>query len=160
MKSAFHFGKPVVYYEKQIKEGENMEESKVPQAAQNRMVGFIAYCGAELIKCSPGEGCETRVVIQPHHRNFYGNVHGGMISTLMDATAGLTASFAGPEQRPAVTRSADIHYFLPVSGAEILAKGHVIRAGKTMCLVYVDVLNADETICATGAFEYFYVDHH
>ena len=128
MKSAFHFGKPVVYYEKQTKEGENMEESKVPQAAQNRMVGFIAYCGAELLKCSPGEGCETRVVIQSHHRNFYGNVHGGMISTLMD----------------------DV----------MTALGHVIRAGKTMCLVYVDVMDDKDTICATGAFEYFYVDKH
>ena len=136
-----------------------MEQNKVPQEAQDRMVGFIAYCGAELLRCSPAEGCETRVVIQPHHRNFYGNVHGGMISTLMDATAGLTASFAGPEQRPAVTRSADIHYFLPVTGEYILAQGHVIRAGKTMCLVYVDVLNADDTICATGAFEYFYIDN-
>ena len=137
-----------------------MEETcKVPESAQNRMVGFIQYCGGELLECGQ-QGVTMRIRIQPHHCNFYGNVHGGLISTMMDATAGLTASFAGPEQRPAVTRSADIHYFLPVSGAEIFAKGHVIRAGKTMCLVYVDVLNADDTICATGAFEYFYVDHH
>ena len=135
-------------------------ENQVPQAAQERMVGFIRYCGGELLTCSPEAGVLMRIPIRPHHLNFYGKVHGGLISTIMDATAGLTASFAGAEQRPAVTRSADIHYFLPVSGSEIFAKGHVIRAGKTMCLVYVDVLNADDTICATGAFEYFYVDHH
>lgn len=135
-------------------------ENQVPQAAQERMVGFIRYCGGELLTCSPEAGVLMRIPILPHHLNFYGKVHGGLISTIMDATAGLTASFAGAEQRPAVTRSADIHYFLPVSGSEIFAKGHVIRAGKTMCLVYVDVLNADDTICATGAFEYFYVDHH
>ena len=137
-----------------------MEETpKVPESAQNRMVGFIQYCGGELLECGQN-GVLMRMAIQPHHLNFYGKVHGGLISTIMDATAGLTASFAGAEQRPAVTRSADIHYFLPVSGDEIFAKGHVIRAGKTMCLVYVDVMNADDTICATGAFEYFYVDHH
>ena len=134
------------------------ENPMVPESAQNRMVGFIEYCGGELLECGQ-QGVRMRIKIQPHHLNFYGKVPGGLISTIMDATAGLTTSFAGPEQRPAVTRSADIHYFLPVSGEEIFAQGHVIRAGKTMCLVYVDVLNADDTICATGAFEYFYVDH-
>lgn len=136
-----------------------MENANIPEAAQKRIVGFAAYIGYELLSCSQ-EGCEARVVIQPHHRNYYGNVHGGMISTVMDATAGLTASFAWPDQRPAVTRSADIHYFLPVTGDVMTAQGHVIRAGKTMCLVYVDVLDDRGTICATGAFEYFYMDHH
>lgn len=134
------------------------DNPQVPESAQARMVGFIQYCGGELLECGR-QGVLMRMQIQPHHLNFYGKVHGGLISTIMDATAGLTASFAGETQRPAVTRSADIHYFLPVSGAEIFAKGHVIRAGKTMCLVYVDVMNTDDTICATGAFEYFYVDH-
>ena len=136
-----------------------MENSRVPQAAQDRMVGFIQYCGGELLECSQ-TGVLMRIMIQPHHCNFYGKDHGGLISTIMDATAGLTASFAGADQRPAVTRSADIHYFLPVSGPVMTAKGHVIRAGKTMCLVYVDVMDVNETICATGSFEYFYVDHH
>jgi len=98
-----------------------MENSKVPQAALDRMVGFIRYCGGELLECGQG-GVLMRIEIQPHHCNFYGKVHGGLISTIMDATAGLTASFAGPEQRPAVTRSADIHYFLPVSARRSLPR--------------------------------------
>ncbi len=136
-----------------------MDMASVPEAARERVVGFAAYCGFELLSCTE-KGCRARIRIQPHHLNFYGNVHGGLISTLMDATAGLTASFAWPDQRPAVTRSADIHYFLPLTGDEAIAQGHVIRAGKTMCLVYVDILDADGTICATGAFEYFYTDRH
>ena len=136
----------------------NMEWN-VPEAAQQRMVGFIQYCGGELVYCAQ-DGVVMRIKVQPHHLNSLGKVHGGLTSTIMDATAGLTASFATAEPRPAVTRSADIHYFLPVSGDVVIASGHVIRAGKTMCLVYLDVLNADDTICATGAFEYFYVDHH
>ena len=76
-----------------------MENSQVPQAALDRMVGFIRYCGGELLECGQN-GALIRVEIQPHHCNFYGKVHGGLISTIMDATAGLTASFAGPEQRP------------------------------------------------------------
>ena len=137
---------------------ENMEWT-VPESAQQRMVGFIKYCGGELVYCAQ-DGVVMRIKVQPHHCNFYGNVHGGLISTIMDATAGLTASYAGAGQRPAVTRSADIHYFLPVTGDVVIASGHVIRAGKTMCLVYVDVLDQNDTICATGSFEYFYVDHH
>ena len=135
-----------------------MENGNVPEAALQRMVGFIKYCGGELTKCSQ-DGAEIRIEVQPHHCNFYGKVHGGLISTIMDATAGLTASFASAVQRPAVTRSADVHYFLPVSGSLVNAQGHVIRAGKTMCLVYVDVLDESATICATGAFEYFYMDN-
>ncbi len=133
-------------------------ENRIPQAAQARIVGFAAYCGYELTRCGQ-DGVEARIQVQPHHLNYYGKVHGGLISTVMDATAGLTASFAEAEQRPAVTRSADIHYFLPVSGTTIYAQGHLIRAGKTMALVYVDVLDDAGTVCATGAFEYFYVDH-
>ena len=136
-----------------------MDMNSIPDEAKERVVGFAAYCGFELLNCSQ-DGCTSRIKLQPHHLNFYGHVHGGLISTLMDATAGLTASFAGPEQRPAVTRSADIHYFLPVTGDVMTALGHVIRAGKTMCLVYVDIMDAHNRICATGAFEYFYVDKH
>ena len=135
-----------------------MDNANLPQQALDRIVGFAKYCGLELTACGGGE-CSCRVELEDHHRNFYGNVHGGMICTLMDATAGLTASFVGTEQRPAVTRSADIHYFLPVTGSRMISQGHVIRAGKTMCLVYVDVLDENETVCATGAFEYFYMDH-
>ena len=134
-------------------------ENQIPQAALERIVGFAAYIGYELIRCGQ-DGVDARIHVQPHHLNYYGKVHGGLIRTVMDATAGLTASFAGPEQRPAVTRSAGIHYFLPVTGKTVYAQGHLIRAGKTMALVYVDVLDDTGTICATGAFEYFYVDHH
>lgn len=134
-------------------------ENQVPQEAQERVVGFAAYCGFELIRCGQ-DGVEARIQVQPHHLNFYGKVHGGLISTIMDATAGLTASFASAVQRPAVTRSADIHYFLPVTGSVVLAHGHLLRAGKTMALVYVDVMDEAGTVCATGAFEYFFVDHH
>ena len=66
-----------------------MEETcKVPESAQNRMVGFIQYCGGELLECGQ-QGVTMRIRIQPHHCNFYGNVHGGLIGTIMDATAGL-----------------------------------------------------------------------
>lgn len=135
-----------------------MEYGNVPQSAQERMVGFIQYCGGELMSCSPA-GVEMHIQVQPHHLNSLGKVHGGLIAAVMDATAGLMASYAGPEPRVAVTRSADVHYFLPVSGSLVNAQGHVIRAGKTMCLVYVDVLDESATICATGAFEYFYMDN-
>lgn len=134
-----------------------MKYGNVPQSAQDRMVGFIKYCGGELMSCSP-EGVEMHIKVQPHHLNSLGKVHGGLIAAIMDATAGLMASYAGAEPRVAVTRSADVHYFLPVSGELVVAQGHVIRAGKSMCLVYVDVLDQSDTICATGAFEYFYMN--
>ena len=84
--------------------------------------------------------------------NFYGKVYGGLISTIMDATAGLTASFAGPEQRPAVTSGQRGHpLFSPGLRAGDHRQGPCHPRGQTTCLVYVDVLNVDDTICATGA---------
>ena len=100
-----------------------MENCKVPQAALDRMVGFIHYCGGELLECGQG-GVLMRVAIQPHHCNFYGKVHGGLISTIMDATAGLTASFAGAEQR---SRKRGIVITVSVAAAVILVLVIILR---------------------------------
>ncbi len=69
--------------------------------------------------------------------NPYGMTHGGVFFTIADCCAGLTARADG---RKYVTMDSQIHYLRQGPGSGTLtAESHVIKRGKTTCVVGVTV---------------------
>jgi uncharacterized protein (TIGR00369 family) len=56
---------------------------------------------------------------------------------LTEAPAGATVSMA-------------VDYVRAARGTDLLARARVVRRGRTMCFVSVDVLDADDRVVATG----------
>ncbi|GAB4322994.1 MAG: PaaI family thioesterase [Dehalococcoidia bacterium] len=90
-------------------------------------------------------GATCRVRLEPKHFNYNGVVHGGVISGLIDSTAGAAVrSIRKPDEiaaRPHATSDLHVTYLAPASGEELIAHGRVLRRGRTAIFTEVDVFD-------------------
>ena len=137
-----------------VKEGEDGEtdpELRESEALQTDAAdSFIAYCGIEIIP--DGEGCCTRVKVEPRHHNPYGIVHGGLLYTMADTAAGYTARRL---TKSPVTLNSDFHCISNVPSGVLTTRTEIIKAGKHILLLRVRVLAEGETLLAEGTFTYY-----
>mgnify|MGYP000075200346 CR=1 FL=1 len=67
---------------------------------------FMDFCGIEAVRAEHDD-CEVKMTITATDKNTHGFVHGGLLFTLADCVAGLTARSDG---RNYVTQSAHINF--------------------------------------------------
>jgi len=85
-------------------------------------------------------------VLQQH-----GFVHGGVVGMIADSAAGYAAMTVVPEGTSVLTVEYKINMVAPANGDKIVAKGSVLRAGRTLILTKADVYavkDGGETLCA------------
>lgn len=90
---------------------------------------FIRELDIRLEKINSGS-CETSMVVQERFRQQHGFVHGGVIATMADHTAGGAArSVSGTGD--VLTIEFKINYLRPAIGDRLRCTASVLRAGKT-----------------------------
>ena len=94
------------------------------------------------------------VTLCPELTNPYGMAHGGLLFTMSDCCAGLTARTNG---KKCVTLDAEMHYLHNVSSGVLTAKSRVIRRGSTICLLEVVITDESGKSLTEGIFTMFYV---
>ncbi len=85
-------------------------------------------------------------VLQQH-----GFVHGGVVGMIADSAAGYAAMTVVPEGTSVLTVEYKINMVAPANGDKIVAKGSVLRSGRTLILTKADVYaikDGTETLCA------------
>lgn len=101
---------------------------------------------------------EGRVVCRtgPDHANVNGGVHGGLISTMLDAVMGGTAIQALPQGKAAVTSSLTVNYLAAGEiGDELVATATIRRLGRTLAYVDGELHRSGDDLLlatATGVF--------
>jgi uncharacterized protein (TIGR00369 family) len=116
------------------------------------LTGFTNSAGVEVRSAEPGK-VELALARKPELLQFNGYFHGGVISGLADHAAGAAATTALPPGKIAVTVDLHVNFLAPASGATIVAKGHAIQVGNTICVVSVAVETETQTgvlICAVA----------
>lgn len=93
---------------------------------------YITEIGTE---CS-----EIRMEVHPDGLNIMGQVHGGLLYSLADVVTGLTARADG---RKYVTQSAHVNFIGNVSEGTIIAKGVLVRRGRSITIVRGIVTDAN-----------------
>jgi uncharacterized protein (TIGR00369 family) len=80
-----------------------------------------------------------------------GSVHGGVLAALVDITI-LRALFAVPDPDvvPAGTADLGITYLRPALGKRIYSEGKVIKKGRQMAVIEVDITDENGKLCAKG----------
>lgn len=91
-----------------------------------------------------------------HDKNFNGlldGFHGGMMAAVADCAAWFAiATLTGPEELM-VTTDMNIRYLNPCQ-TDLLVTGRVIKLGKTLSPVHVDLYDTTELHVATGIVTY------
>lgn len=95
------------------------------------------------------------LTVTPDVLNPIGTVHGGAYYTMADAAAG-TAAFT--DLRKYVTQSSDVHFLSTVDKGKVFATATVMRRGRTVTLIHVDVTDEKDTLLMTGTYTFFCVD--
>ncbi len=114
--------------------------------------GFMRHLGAELLALEPGRctiACAFRAELTQHHGLF----HAGVLTTLADNACGFAAMSLLPEGAEVLSVEFKTSFLRPGAGVAAIARGEVLKPGRTLSFCRADVFARDaagtETLCAT-----------
>lgn len=116
---------------------------------------FVRHAGIELVELGDGHA-ELRLPFREETTTIGDVVHGGAIATLID-TAAMVAAWAGaevPETLRGSTVSLAVTYLAPAAGEDATATARVLRRGRRLTNVAVDVHTAGGTHVASAIVTY------
>lgn len=111
----------------------------------------MALIGAEIVRLAPGE-CEIRLPFKPELSQQHGYFHGGIIGTIADSAGGYAAFTLMPADSSVLTVEYKMNLLAPGDGELLIARGRVLKAGRTLVVAQVDaavVKDGRESQCAT-----------
>ena len=101
--------------------------------------GLMTTLGATLTKVAPG--CvEIELRPSPEISQQHGFVHAGAVSSIADSAAGYAALSLMPADSGVLTTEFKINLLSPAVGDRIIARGKVVKAGRTLTLAQTDVV--------------------
>ena len=112
---------------------------------------FMKYNHMEIVTISP-ECSEIRLKVNPDSLNLGGHVHGGLLYSLADVVTGITARADG---RRYVTQSAHINFIRNISEGVVIARGEMVRRGRTISIVRSTVPDEQGTLLAEATVDMF-----
>jgi uncharacterized protein (TIGR00369 family) len=113
---------------------------------------FMRTLGAELLLVEPGR---TEIVLAYDEglSQQHGYFHGGVIGTLADNAGGYAAFSLMPPDMTVLTVEYKLNIVAPGKGERLIARGQVLRPGRTLIVTRSDVFAVDggaEKLCATA----------
>jgi uncharacterized protein (TIGR00369 family) len=112
--------------------------------------GLMRTIGATLGAISPGT-VEIHLVPSPEISQQHGFVHAGAVTAIADSAAGYAALSLMPEGRGVLSVEYKINLLAPAIGDRIVARGSVVRAGRTLTVAQANVFaetDGDERLIA------------
>ncbi|MTD58232.1 PaaI family thioesterase [Amycolatopsis pithecellobii] len=107
------------------------------------------HLGFSFGRIVPGEA----EIIQPYREELTqhdGYFQAGVLGSLADFAAGSAAGTVLPPGWVNMTVDYTVKLLAPAKGERIIARGRIIRAGRTTTVAAADVHDAEENLCATA----------
>ena len=116
-------------------------------------VPYARFLGLELGSITSGQ-VSIHLQVRDELRQNQGVVHGGAIASLID-TASAFAVLTQIELHESVTTTdLTIHYLRPVTSGRMTANARVVRGGKRLFVLSVEVTDEREILIATAVTTY------
>ena len=112
---------------------------------------FMGTLGARLGRVEPGE-VDIELPVREPLTQQHGYVHAGALASVLDSAAGYAAFTLMPAGAAVLSIEFKINMLEPARGRSILARGRVVRSGRTISVCRADALAMDdgrETLVAT-----------
>ena len=106
---------------------------------------LMATIGARLARVAAGE-IDIRVLFRPELTQQHGFLHAGVVTAALDSACGYAALSLMPEGAGVLTVEFKTNLLAPARGEELIARGRVVRAGRT-----ITVCQAEASMLADGA---------
>ena len=111
---------------------------------------FMATLGARLLHVGEGS-VEIGMPVAPALSQQDGFVHAGAVAAIADSAAGYAALTLMPAQAGVLTAEFKINLLAPAAGERLVARGRVVKAGRTLTLAMAEVFAVSdgvEKLCA------------
>jgi uncharacterized protein (TIGR00369 family) len=113
--------------------------------------GLMGHLGARLVALGPGQ-VEIRVGYRAELTQQHGYFHAGVSGAIADSACGYAAYTLMPKDSSVLTVEYKMNLLAPAQGEELIARGRVVRSGKTLKICAADVYalkGGEEVHCAT-----------
>ena len=115
--------------------------------------GYLSLLGVELPRIEPGL-VEYRVPFRAELGQQNGFFHGGVIGGIAEAVMGAAAATLIAADRNVVGAEYKLNLLSPAVGPSILARGNVVKSGRSLIVcradVFVQTEDGNERLCAIG----------
>jgi len=109
---------------------------------------LLVLMGAKLDRVAPGE-VDISLDFRDDLAQQSGALHAGTVAAIADTACGLAALSMMPAGSGVVSVEFKLNLLAPAVGAHFVAKGRVVRAGKTLSVCTADVIADGERVVAT-----------
>lgn len=112
--------------------------------------GLLATLAASLEAVEPGQ-VTIALTPSPAVSQQHGFVHAGAVASIADSAAGYAALSLMPPGAGVLTTEFKINLLAPAGGDRLIARGRVIKAGRTLTLAQTEVFavtNGEEKLVA------------
>jgi len=101
--------------------------------------------------------CETKIPRKPDYDGVFESFHGGLLMTIADTTACYAIlTQTGPDAK-LTTTDMSIRFLAPCL-TDVTARARVIKLGRTLCPVAVDLFDANKRQVAVAQVSYFLIN--
>ncbi|MCB1756124.1 MAG: PaaI family thioesterase [Gammaproteobacteria bacterium] len=114
--------------------------------------GFMRLLGARLTALEAGF-CEIHLPYREELTQQHGYFHGGVVATLADNAGGYAGASLMADDCAVLTVEFKVNLLAPAQGDKLLARGRVVKSGRTLTITHTDVFamrEETEILCATS----------
>jgi uncharacterized protein (TIGR00369 family) len=123
------------------------EEKRIREAFAS--VPFVHLLKVELGEVKRG-AATLYLEVRDELRQNKGVVHGGVIASLVDTAAAFAIITALEKDQTTTTVDLTIHYLRPLHRGRVTAQARVLRAGRRILTIRIDVLDETQALAATA----------
>jgi uncharacterized protein (TIGR00369 family) len=116
-------------------------------------VPFAKLLGLELGDASPGD-VSIHLEVRDELRQNQGVVHGGAVASLIDTAAAFAVLTRLEIDERVTTTDLTIHYLRPATTGRLTARARIVRGGRRLFVLSVEVTSDRETLIATAVTSY------
>ena len=117
------------------------------------LVPYARLLGLELGEISRG-AVSIHLEVRDDLRQNQGVVHGGAVASLIDTAAAFAVLTQLETNDRVTTTDLTIHYLRPVASGRLTAKARLVRGGRRLFVLSVEVTNEQQILVATAVTSY------
>ena len=116
-------------------------------------VPYAKFLGLELIEIHDGE-VVIFLDVRDDLKQNQGVVHGGAVASLIDTASAFSVLTQIEPHERVTTTDLTIHYLRPITSGRMTARARVLRKGRRLFVLSVDVMNDRGVLLATAVTTY------
>jgi len=116
-------------------------------------VPYAKFLGLELGEIKRGEA-SIHLEVRNELKQNQGVVHGGAVASLIDTAAAFAVLTRLELDERVTTTDLTIHYLRPITAGRLTATARIVRGGRRLFVLSVEVTNDQEILVATAVTSY------